>query len=141
MTASNFDLRRRDFAKTALFGAVATAGLPAAAARAAASDAKDNVIFTKEDPGHWAGKQGAHVPLATVEGSTLTVKTPHPMSEAHYIVSHSVVLEGGKYLGRTAFTPKDKPTSTYALPAGYKGKVTVTSTCNLHDFWVTSINV
>ena len=28
-----------------------------------------------------------------------------------------------------------------ALPAGYKGKVTVTSTCNLHDFWVTSITV
>jgi superoxide reductase len=135
--ASN--LRRRDFAKTALFGAAAAA-LPAAA-RAAAPGPQDNLVFTKDDPGHWAGKEAAHVPVATVEGGTLTVKTPHPMSEAHYIVSHSVVLEGGKYLGRAAFTPKDQPMSTHALPPGYKGKVTVASTCNLHDFWVTSITV
>jgi superoxide reductase len=136
---SAFDLRRRDLARTALIGAAAAA-LPAVA-RAAAAGPEDNVVFTKDDPGHWAGKEATHVPVATVEGATLTVKTPHPMSEAHYIVSHSVVLEGGKYLGRAVFTPKDMPVSTHTLPAGYKGKVTVTSTCNLHDFWVTSLTV
>jgi len=135
------DLRRRDFAKTALFGAAAAAALPAAVAHAAQPSTADNVIFTKEDPGHWAGKEAAHVPVATVEGGVLTVKTPHPMSEAHFIVSHSVVLDGGKYLGRAVFTPKDQPVSTHTLPAGYKGKVTVTSTCNLHDFWVSSLTV
>ena len=135
------DLRRRDFAKTALFGAAAAAaGLPAAA-QAATTGAEENGVFTKDDPGHWAGKEATHVPVATVEGGMLTVKTPHPMSEAHFIVSHSVVLDGGKYLGRAVFTPKDQPTSTHMLPAGYKGKVTVTSTCNLHDFWVTSLTV
>ncbi|MEI9890197.1 MAG: desulfoferrodoxin family protein [Caulobacteraceae bacterium] len=67
--------------------------------------------------------------------------TPHPMSEDHFIVSHSVVLDGGKYLGRAVFTPKSQPVSTHELPAGYKGKVTVTSTCNLHDFWVAAITV
>jgi len=133
-----FNPRRRDLAKTALFGAAAVA-LPAAAR--AAPRPEDNIVFTKDDPGHWAGKEAAHVPVATVQGSTLTVKTPHPMSEAHYIVSHSVVLEGGKYLGRANFTPKDMAVSTHTLPAGYKGKVTVTSTCNLHDFWVASITV
>ena len=132
------DLRRRDLAKTALFGAAAAA-LPAVAH--AAPGPEDNVVFTKDDPGHWAGKEATHVPVATVEGGTLTVKTPHPMSEAHFIVSHSVVLDGGKYLDRAVFTPKDQPTSTHALPAGYKGKVTVTSTCNLHDFWTASITV
>jgi superoxide reductase len=136
---TTFDLRRRDLAKSALLATAAMA-LPAAA-RAAAPSAEDNVVFTKDDPGHWAGKEATHVPVATVEGGVLTVKTPHPMSEAHYIVSHSVVLEGGKYLGRANFTPKDMPVSTYTLPVGYKGKVTVTSTCNLHDFWVTSITV
>lgn len=134
------DLRRRDFAKTALFGAAAVA-LPATAARAATPAGDNNVVFTKDDPGHWAGKEATHVPVATVEGGVLTVKTPHPMSEAHYIVSHSVVLDGGQYLGRAAFTPKDQPVSTHTLPAGYKGKVTVTSTCNLHDFWVASLTV
>jgi superoxide reductase len=133
------NLHRRDLAKTALFGAAAAA-FPAAA-RAAAPSAQNNVIFTKDDPGHWAGKEAAHVPVATVAGGMLTVKTPHPMSEEHFIVSHSVVLDGGKYLGRAVFTPKDQPVSTHALPAGYKGKVTVTSTCNLHDFWLTSITV
>jgi superoxide reductase len=136
---TTFDLRRRDLAKCAMLGAAA-ATLPRAA-HAAVPGPEDNVVFTKDDPGHWAGKEATHVPVATVEGAMLTVKTPHPMSEAHYIVSHSVVLDGGKYLGRTNFTPKDMPMSTYALPAGYKGKVTVTSTCNLHDFWVASITV
>lgn len=140
MTSPRFDPRRRDFAKTALLAAAA-AGLPAIAKAAAPGSAEANVVFTKDDPGHWAGKEGAHVPVATVEGSTLTVKTPHPMSEAHYIVSHSVVLDNGQYLGRAVFTPKDQPVSTHTLPAGYKGKVTVTSTCNLHDFWVASLTV
>jgi superoxide reductase len=135
MTA--LDLRRRDLAKTVL-AAAAAVSVPAIA-RAAGPD--DNVVFTKDDPGHWAGKEATHVPVATVEGGMLTVKTPHPMSEAHFIVSHSVVLDGGKFLGRAVFTPKDQPVSMHALPAGYKGKVTVTSTCNLHDFWVTSITV
>jgi superoxide reductase len=135
------DLARRDFAKTALLGAAAAAALPAAAAHAAPPSTADNLIFTKDDPGHWAGKEALHVPVATVAGGVLTVKTPHPMSEAHFIVSHSVVLDGGQYLGRAVFTPKDQPVSTHTLPAGYKGKVTVTSTCNLHDFWVSSLTV
>jgi superoxide reductase len=134
-----FDLRRRDLAKTALIGA-AVAALPAAA-RAKTAPEDINVVFSKDDPGHWAGKEATHVPVATVEGGMLTVKTPHPMSDAHYIVSHSVVLDGGKFLGRANFTPKDMPVSTHMLPAGYKGKVTVTSTCNLHDFWIASITV
>ncbi|MGZ6013049.1 MAG: desulfoferrodoxin family protein, partial [Caulobacteraceae bacterium] len=130
----------RDFAKTALFGLAAAATQPVAA-QAASVDSSENVVFTHDDPGHWAGKEATHAPVATVSDGVLTVTTPHPMSEAHFIVSHSVVLEGGKYLGRAVFTPKDMPVSTHTLPAGYKGKVTVTSTCNLHDFWVASITV
>ncbi len=134
------DLSRRRLAQTVLFGAAA-ATLPAAAARAAAASPDENLIFTKEHPGAWAGKEGTHVPVAKVEGGMLTVTTPHVMTEAHYIVSHTVVLEDGKFLGRKTFTPKDMPVSTHALPAGYKGKVTVTSTCNQHDFWASSITV
>ena len=132
------ELRRRDFARVAILGA-AVASLPVAAS--AQANANENVIFTKEDPAHWVGKEATHVPLATVSGSTLSVKTPHPMSDAHFIVSHSVVLEGGKYLGRAVFTSKDQPESTHTLPAGYKGRVMVTSTCNLHDLWATTITV
>jgi len=130
---------RRDIARLAFTGAAAVAVLPVAAAHAA--DANTNIIFTKDDPAHWAGKEATHAPVATVSGTTLTVKTPHPMTDAHFIVSHSVVLEGNKYLGRKVFTPKDQPESTHTLPAGYKGRVMVTSTCNLHDLWLTTITV
>jgi superoxide reductase len=63
------------------------------------------------------------------------------MSQPHYIVSHSVVLAGGKFLDRKTFTWTDQPVSVHTLPAGYSGLVTITSTCNLHDFWVKQITV
>ena len=132
------NLRRRDIAKVALIGAAAVS-IPVVAQ--AQSTGYQNVVFTKDNPGHWAGKEGAHVPIATVAGDILTVKTPHPISDAHFIVSHTVVLDGGKYLDRKTFTSKDEPVSTHTLPAGYKGSVTVTSACNLHDLWATTITV
>jgi superoxide reductase len=131
-------MQRRSLAKTALL--TATAALLPVAAKAD-MDANENVIFTADDPGHWKGVEALHVPVVTVSGSTLSVKTPHPMSEPHYIVSHSIVLADGKFLDRKTFTYKDTPVSTHMLPAGYTGPVTVTSTCNLHDFWVKSITV
>ena len=140
MTSPSPDLHRRDFARTALFGAAAAAVLPAVA-RAAETRADQNLIFTHDDPGYWAGKEATHTPVATVADGVLTVTTPHPMSEALFIVSHSVVLEGGQYLGRAVFTPASKPVSTHRLPPGYKGRVTVTSTCNLHDFWAATLTV
>ncbi len=143
-------MQRRILAKTAI--ATAAAALPLAArAQSAMSQSPMsmgsaagpdlNVIFTAEDPGHWAGVESLHVPAVTVSGSELSVHTPHPMSEPHYIVSHTVVLEDGKFLDRKTFTWKDHPISTHTLPAGYAGKVTITSTCNLHDFWVKTISV
>ncbi|MEJ2630717.1 MAG: desulfoferrodoxin family protein [Acidihalobacter sp.] len=100
-----------------------------------------NLVFTAEDPGHWAALEKLHVPEVESMGGMLKVTTPHPMSEPHYIVSHTVVLEGGKFLGRKTFNWRDKPVSEHKLPTGYKGKVYVTSTCNLHDFWVKEIGV
>jgi len=135
----NVSFRRRDIAKSFLLGATALA-IPVAA-RAADGGGFQNVVFTKDNPGHWAGKEGAHVPVATVSGDTLTVTTPHPISDAHFIVSHTVILDGGKYLDRATFTSKDQPVSTHALPAGYKGGITVTSACNLHDLWAATITV
>ena len=140
MNSQSSVLHRRDFAKTAILGAAFAAAAPAVS-QAAAANAAENLVFTHDDPGHWAGKEATHTPVATVSGSTLTVTTPHPMSDEHFIVSHSVVLEGGKYLGRAVFTSKSQPVSTHTLPDGYKGKVTVTSTCNQHDFWMATITV
>jgi superoxide reductase len=132
-------MQRRQLAARALAGAAIAAALPIAAR--AMPEQNENVVFSAADPGHWTGVEALHVPDVTVDGSTLTVKTPHPMSQPHYIVSHTVVLEGGKFLDRKTFAYTDQPVSTHTLPAGYKGLVTVTSTCNLHDFWVKRITV
>jgi superoxide reductase len=132
-------MQRRNLAKSAAAAVAAAAILPAAARAAAGPE--HNIIFTADDPGHWAGVESLHVPVVTVAGSTLTVKTPHPMTAPHFIVSHSVVLADGKFLDRKTFTYEDQPVSVHTLPAGYTGPVTITSTCNLHDFWVKTVTV
>jgi superoxide reductase len=132
-------MKRRNIGMTVLSGAAVAAVMPAAARAAVAQH--HNVIFTAADPGHWAGVESLHVPETSVTGGVLTVKTPHPMSQPHYIVSHTVVLAGGKFLDRKTFTWTDQPVSVHTLPAGYSGPVTITSTCNLHDFWVKQITV
>ena len=132
-------MKRRNIGMTVLGGAAAVAVLPAGARAAAGRE--HNVIFTAEDPGHWANVESLHVPVTSVSAGVLTVKTPHPMSQPHYIVSHSVVLAGGKFLDRKTFTWTDQPVSAHTLPAGYKGPVTIISTCNLHDVWVKRITV
>lgn len=128
--------KRRDFLKatTAAVSFLAVNSIPQAAA---ATDMNlKNIIYSKDDTGRWEGKQRSHVPEVTLTGSKVAVVTHHPMSDAHFIVRHTVVLADGTYVGSKTFTPADKPESEYELPAGYKGKFYVTSFCNLHDFWL-----
>ncbi len=132
-------MKRRNLGMTVLGGAAVAAVAPAVAQAAAGRG--HNVIFTAADPGHWAEVESLHVPLTTVTNGVLTVKTPHPMTAPHFIVSHTVVLAGGKFLDRKTFTWTDQPVSVHTLPTGYSGPVTITSTCNLHDFWVKQITV
>lgn len=134
---------RRDFGKSALLGAGVAAVLPAVGrAAAAGADKAENVIFTQADPGHWGADMAKlHVPEVSVAGGVVHVKTPHPQSDVHFIVSHTVVLAGGVFLDRKTFTSKIEPVSEHTLPDGYKGPITITSTCNLHDFWVKTVTV
>ena len=132
-------MHRRDFARTALLGAGLVAALPSVG-RAAAASTTSNVLFTETDPGHWGpGVAAKHVPQVTVAGGMVSVRTPHPQSDAHFIVSHTVVLANGVYLDRKTFTPKDEPVSEHKLPDGYTGPVIVTRTCNLHDLWTKTV--
>ncbi len=131
---------RRIFLKTAAAASlIAFTSVPLAFS--AGTTEYTNIIFTKDNPGKWAGKEGIHVPQVTISGSKVDVVTNHPMSDAHFIVRHTLVLENGTFVGAATFTPADKPESSYELPAGYKGKIHVTSFCNLHDFWLTEVTV
>ena len=97
------------------------------------------IIYTKENPGKWREKISSHAPQISVEGRKVTITTPHPMSQGHYIVRHTLVLKDGSVAGEKTFFPvKDtKAVSTFELPEGYTSSFYATSFCNLHDLWVT----
>lgn len=130
--------RRHFFQVSAL--AAAALCIPAGSARAEGMNFP-GIIYSAENPGKWAKKVATHQPQATVEGETVTVTTSHPMSAEHYIVRHTLVAADGTVLGEKTFQPTDKAVSTYTLPAGFKGQCWVTSFCNQHDFWVSSLEV
>jgi superoxide reductase len=133
-------MQRREFVTSTLVTIVGGAAI-SKQAHAAGKDTLENIVFTQTRPGHWKDVEALHVPIIDINGDKMTVRTPHPMSEPHYIVSHTVVLDAGKFLGRKTFTWKDQPISEHTLPAGYKGRIMVTSTCNLHDWWLKVLTV
>lgn len=109
----------------------------------AASQPFPGIIYTSSHPGMWSEKAGSHVPLLKISGKQVTVTTPHPMSQDHYIVRHTLVLKDGTVAGAHTFSPaKDTiAASTMSVPAEYCGIIYVTSFCNLHDLWVAEAQV
>jgi superoxide reductase len=132
---------RRDFLKGSL--AVAGATFVGTAALAQTSGKfPPGLIYTKDAPGRWAGREGTHAPKPSLEGGTLKIQTPHGMSEKHYIVKHTVMTPDGKLIGEKTFAPTDTVAeSSYALPAGFKGALWIASFCNIHDLWVTEFTI
>lgn len=132
---------RRDFIKCGLIAgsALLIGGVSSAGGTAAPYT---NIVYTADNPGKWGKKLGSHLPSITIDGSNVTVFTKHPMSEKHFIVKHTLVLDDGSVVGAKVFTGTDKEAkSSYELPAGYKGKIFATSFCNLHDFWLNETTV
>lgn len=128
---------RRDFMKSSLVvsaGVLASSALPVSAAE----NTKESIfVYSTKNPRRWAGKEGSHAPVVTVEGDTITVETKHGMSEGHYIVKHSLVTDTGEVLGENFFFPTDeKAISTFEIKGDYK-ELFALSFCNLHDLWVT----
>ena len=100
------------------------------------------IIYTKQTPGRWAGKEGAHAPRVTVEGRTIRVITPHPMTQKHFIVKHTLVTSEGKVIGEKTFeNTAPAAESSYEVPEGFRGTLWATSFCNLHDLWLTEFTI
>ncbi len=132
---------RREFLKGSLVFAGAAMAVSAVRVQAATTFPA-GLIYTKEAPGRWAGKEGAHVPKVAVEGRKVKVVTPHPMTSKHFIVKHTLVASDGKFIGEKTFANTDPAAeSSYELPEGFKGTLWATSFCNLHDFWLTEFTV
>jgi superoxide reductase len=133
---------RREFLKDSLVLAGAAAVAGGALRVQAANTFPGGLIYTKEAPGRWAGKEGAHAPKVTVEGRKIKVVTSHPMTEKHFIVKHTLVTLEGKVIGEKTLANTDSAAeSSYELPEGFKGTLWVTSFCNLHDLWLAEFTV
>jgi superoxide reductase len=91
------------------------------------------IIYTEDQTGMWKGKQKLHVPIIDTKDMDVVITTPHPMSEEHYIVRHTIVAEDGEVVHAKTFSWKDDPVSKAVLKK--KGKYIATSFCNLHDLW------
>jgi len=134
---------RREFLKGSMVLAGAAAAVAGGAVRVqAASTFPAGLIYSKEAPGRWAGKEGAHAPKVTVEGRKIKVVTPHPMTEKHFIVKHTLLTLEGKVMGEKTFANTDPAAeSSYDLPEGFRGTLWATSFCNLHDLWLAEFTV
>jgi len=100
------------------------------------------LVYTKDAPGRWAGRESSHVPKAALEGKSIKIVNSHGMSEKHYIVKHTVLTTDGKLIGEKTFASTDPAAeSSFALPDGFKGTLWVTSFCNFHDLWLTEFTV
>jgi len=133
--------RRRDFLKgsMALTGAAVMGN---AAFAQGASKFPAGLVYTKDAPGRWAGREGSHAPKVTLEGAAIKISNAHTMSQKHYIVKHTLLTPEGKFLGEKTFAPTDSAAeSTYTLPDGFKGTVWAAIFCNIHDLWVTEFTV
>lgn len=133
-------MNRRNFLKTSA-AVAATATVVGTGNVFASTSSTTGIVYSATDEGKWKGKNGSHAPSIHVGGSNVHVMTKHGMSEKHFIVRHTLVGADGTVLGSKTFNPTDKPASTFTLPDGYKGKLTATSFCNLHDLWVTETTV
>jgi superoxide reductase len=132
---------RREFLKGSLVLAGA-ALVGSAVPGQSASNFPAGLIYTQEAPGRWAGKEGAHLPKVTVEGKNVRVVTPHPMTQKHFIVKHTLVTAEGKFIGEKTFENTDPAAeSSYELPEGFGGTLWATSFCNLHDLWLTEFTI
>ncbi len=79
-----------------------------------------------------------HVPVVTVEGSTVKVSigsVPHPMTEEHSI--QWVYLQTEKGGQRKCLNPGDAPEADFAVIEDKP--VAVFAYCNLHGLWKTDI--
>ena len=106
------------------------------------------VYFTLETPGRWSEKAKGHAPkveLTSMEDQKVKVKveTTHPMKGfEHYIIKHQLLDASFEYIDEKIFDPaKDsEPISEFIL-TGYSGPLYALSFCNLHDVWLSQVEV
>jgi len=94
--------------------------------------------MTKLVPNTVDASKEKHVPVAEVDGDTVTVKVgsvAHPMLEKHYI--QWICVMSGNRVQRVSLSPGQEPMATFNVPES--GEIEIYEYCNLHGLWKTTI--
>ena len=101
------------------------------------------VFYTKDSPGRWAKKAGSHSPIMQRTDAGIKVVTGHPMKQGkHWIVKHVLLDSDFKFISENIFNPgKHKAAISNFDINGQSGAVYALSVCNLHDSWLSVLEV
>ena len=108
---------------------------------------REEVIFTAENPGPWAGKEKVHVPIVLYErkdaGLQVTVTVAHEMApeKPHYIEWIKLFDSEGTLLGETEFKPEDEKPEAVFMLTEIPAKLVALEKCNLHGTWQAEVEV
>ena len=108
---------------------------------------EEEVVFTRDDPGAWGGKEDSHIPLIsyekTEEGLKVTVTVSHEMNaeKPHYIMW--VKLRDGEdnLLGEKEFQPTDEKAEAVFELTTVPAKLKAFEKCSLHGVWTDEVDV
>ena len=100
-------------------------------------------VYTRANPGKWAGKEDAHEPQAAFtrlddEGNyTVDVVVNHDMSPVHWISHISLRDQDGRLLGEKSLLGTDaKADASFRINTAGLTKLKAYGLCNLHGLWL-----
>ncbi|MDH5393590.1 MAG: desulfoferrodoxin family protein [Gammaproteobacteria bacterium] len=101
------------------------------------------LYYTKESPGRWHKKAGSHSPLIEKTDSGIQVITGHPMNaNKHWIIKHVLLDKNFNYIEQNIFNPsEDNAAISHFNYTEYDEAVYALSVCNLHDSWLSVLEV
>jgi desulfoferrodoxin (superoxide reductase-like protein) len=104
-------------------------------------------VYTLQNPGMWAGKEGSHVPTVAADSMGVLVTSGHAQgapttTEGHYILCQFVEGTDGTIFDFVMYTRLDEDfvSNPLFVPDTYKGELRVYQYCTEHDIWLATFN-
>jgi desulfoferrodoxin (superoxide reductase-like protein) len=118
-----------------MLGFVITCGQPASE-KAEQDRLRNQVYFTKADPGRWQDFAKDHEPQVKKDaGGKIEVDVPLVTDQGHYVEVILVSDAQGRELTAKFFKRGEKPHAELAIPLAKMPGASVIAKCNLHGMW------
>ena len=118
-----------------LFPILLACGQPSSE-KAAEDRLRNQVYFTKADPGRWKDFAKDHEPQVKKDtGGKIEVDVPLVTDQGHYVEVILVSDAQGRELTAKFFKRGEKPHAELAIPLAKMPGASVIAKCNLHGMW------